>query len=335
MNAQDRASVTALQQEVEEQIHATDAEFGVWIRHLPSGATVAVNPDALYLLASVFKIPIMLEALAQVDEGRCRLDERIELRAEHQLPTSMILEHLQPGLALTLRDLLTAMITVSDNTATDMVLDRVGVANVGRRLAAWGLHNIAIHTGVKGLFDAAFATSDAGETIVTVYRSITARGPLVDPFTGTIDERYASLVRRGSDWEALPAQRSLANNVASPRAVGELLERLVRGELLSRESTGVALDILLRQQLNQRLPRYLPPTVRMGHKTGTFYSSKNDAGILYLPDGGHVVIAAFAIMRRERLDGDPLETVPYSEGIDRAMGRIARSALDIFSPEVL
>ena len=87
-------------------IREADCEMGVYIRHLPSGETVSVNPDALYLMASVFKIPVLLEALAQVDEGECRLDERIELRADDQLPTSMILGNLQPGLRPTLRDLM-------------------------------------------------------------------------------------------------------------------------------------------------------------------------------------------------------------------------------------
>lgn len=322
----------ALQSVVEEHIREADAEFGVFIHHLQSGATVEVNADALYLLASVFKIPILLEALAQVEEGKQRLDQRFALRREDQLPTSMILEHLDPGLQLTFRDLLTAMITVSDNTATDMVLAQIGIENVMKRLESWGLRDIAIRMSVKGLFDAAFSWPDSLDTMPQIYRDIVAKGPLVDPFTGVVDERFAAGLERGSNWDAVAAQRSLENNVSSPRATGELLERLVRGELLSRESTGVALDIMLRQQLNARLPRFLPPAARIAHKTGTFYASRNDAGIIYFPDGGRVVIITFGVLQRDLLGLDPLQSVPYIDRVDSAMGRIARSTFDMFAP---
>jgi len=324
------ADIDALQNAVERHISVVDAEFGVLIRHVQSSATIDINSARLFLLASVFKILILLEALAQVDEERLRLDERIKLRREDQLPTSMILEHLQPGLRPTLRDLLTAMITVSDNTATDMVLSRVGIENVRDRLRSWGLKEISIQMSVRGLFDEAFRWPESVATMPQIYGEIVAKGPLVDPFTGKVDERFVSGLQRGPNWDALPARRSLENNVASPAAMGELLKRLVQFELLSREATGVALDILLRQQLNQRLPRFLPRTARMAHKTGTFYSSRNDAGILYLPDGGRVVIAVFSVLDRELLAQDPLESVPYIDAVDSAMGRIARSAFDAF-----
>ncbi|MGH2442366.1 MAG: serine hydrolase, partial [Chloroflexota bacterium] len=241
--------------------------------------------------------------------------------------------HLDPGLRLTFRDLLTAMITVSDNTATDMVLDRVGAGQIMTRLEAWGLKDLSVRMGVQQLFDSAFWWPDSTETMPRIYRDIVARGPLLDPFTGSIDERYLAAVQRGSNWDAIAAQRSLENNVASPRAIGELLERLVRGDLLSHRSTGVALDIMLRQQLNRRLPLFLPPSAVIAHKTGTFYASRNDAGILYLPDAGRVVIVTFAVLDRDRLAGDPLESVPYIDRVDGAMGRIARSTFDAFSPE--
>lgn len=322
-----------LHETVEVHIREADAEFGVFIRHLPSGKTVSVDPDGLYLMASVFKVPILLEALAQVDEGECSLDERIELLVEDQLPTSMILGNLQPGLQPTMRDLLTAMITVSDNTATDMVLRHVGIERVGRRLAAWGLTSTSLLMSVQGLFEHAFTWRDTPVNLVRAYRAAIARGPLVDPFSGAIDENFLQAMSRGANWEAVSAQRSLENNVTSPRDMASLLERLVRGELLSRESTGVALDILLRQQLNQRLPRYLPPSVPVGHKTGTFYTSRNDVGVIYLPLGERIVIATFSVLKRERTEADPLQSVPYIDSVDGAMGRIARSAYDAFAPQ--
>jgi beta-lactamase class A len=71
------ASLSSLRAAVNAHAGSVDAEFGVFIHHLSSGATIGVNDGKLYLLASVFKIPILLEALAQVEEGRLRLDERM------------------------------------------------------------------------------------------------------------------------------------------------------------------------------------------------------------------------------------------------------------------
>jgi beta-lactamase class A len=324
--------LSALQEDVERHIKEADAEYGVWIRHVQSGEGVSVNPDALYLMASVFKVPILVEALAQVDEGKLRLEDRTELRWEDQLSTSYILGNMDPGLRPTLRDLLTAMITVSDNTATDMVLRQVGAQNVMARLRSWGIENMAVHTGVQGLFEGATTWPDSAGTMPAVYREVLAAGPVIDPFTGVINEKLAASMSRGMNWDSPAAQRTLENNVASPRAIGTLLERLVKGELLSRKSTGVALDIMLRQNLNQRMPKYIPQNVPVAHKTGTFFGSRNDAGILYLPDGARVVVAVFTAMKRERLDLDPLESVPYTDGVDSGIGRIARSALDAFMP---
>ncbi|MGH2443951.1 MAG: serine hydrolase [Chloroflexota bacterium] len=72
--------LAALQDAVETHVREAGAEFGVYIRHVQTGATVEVSGGELYLLASVFKVPLLIEALAQVDEGKLRLDERIELR---------------------------------------------------------------------------------------------------------------------------------------------------------------------------------------------------------------------------------------------------------------
>lgn len=325
--------ITPLQEQVDDNIGAVEGEFGVYIRHLGSDDTVEVNGDKLYLLASVFKIPILIEALAQVDEGRLRLDERVELQHEYQLPTSMIFEHLQPGLQPTVRDLLTAMIIASDNTATDMVLNLVGIDNVGRRLQSWGISDISIRMSVEGLFTEGFRFPDSRKSMPELYREVTAERSLRDPLTGKMDEGFMAGLVRGPNWESVAAQLTIENNVATPRGIGNLLSPLVSGELLSAESTRLALDILLRQQLNQRLGRFLPRTAALAHKTGTFFASRNDAGILYLPDGSKAVIAVFAVIDRKLAAQDPLRSVPYIDSIDSAIGRIARSTLDYLSTQ--
>jgi beta-lactamase class A len=310
MQTAPRIDIAALKETIDRHIAGSGAEIGVALRHLESGAEFFVHPDALYPMASVFKIPILIEALKQVDEGRQALDARIELRQEDKVLPSGVLIEMQPGLRPTLRDLLTLMIIQSDNTATDMVLAQIGIESVEARMRSFGFDAITVKMSVQGLFDATFTSPD----------------PSLPP------HEVARLLKdRKTNWEALTNLRSLENNVASPRQMAGLLERLVRGELLSAEMTSVALDILLRQQLNLRLPRFLPYGAAIAHKTGTFMQSRNDAGILFLEDGTHLIVVTFAILQRDLLEADPLVLVPYIDRVDSAMGYIARSAYDAFA----
>jgi beta-lactamase class A len=302
--------IDALAHAVDKHIADSGAEIGVGIRHLESGAEYFVHPDALYPMASVFKIPILIETLAQVDEGRHSLDARVELRAGDKVLPSGILVEMQPGLRPTLHDLLTLMIIQSDNTATDMVLAQIGIESIEPRLRSFGCEAITIKMSVQGLFDNTFGAVDPDLPPHETAKLIEARAPF---------------------WDALTNQRVLENNVASPRDMCRLIERLVRGELLSPGSTRVALDIMLRQQLNLRLPRFMPDGVPFAHKTGTFIQSRNDAGVVLMPDGSHLIVVTFAILAREPLDADPLIRNPYIDRVDSAMGYIARSAFDAFA----
>jgi beta-lactamase class A len=299
-----------LEQDIHRHIADSGAELGVAVRHVDSGAEILVNPDALYPMASVFKIPIMIETLAQVDESRQSLDTRIELTQQRKVLPSGVLTELDPGLRPTLHDLLMLMIIQSDNTATDMVLEQIGIESVGRRLQSWGLHHIIVKMSVQGLFDVTFESPPPGLTPAEASKFLEAQEPA---------------------WDKLTNQRTLDNNVSSPREMAELLERLVKEELLSAASTQVALDIMLRQQLNLRLPLFMPEVVPLAHKTGTFIQSRNDAGVIFLPDGSRLVVVTFAILQRELLEADPKERTPYIDRVDGAMGLIARSAYDAFA----
>ncbi len=106
-----------------------------------TGAVVARDPDRPVPTASVIKLGLLLEAMAQVKAGRLALDTPLELTAGNQVPGSGILHLLTPGLRLNLQDALTLMITLSDNTATNMVIDAVGLAPTNARLRAMGLKN--------------------------------------------------------------------------------------------------------------------------------------------------------------------------------------------------
>ena len=96
-----------------------------------SGAdTYAYRADEPMPAASLIKLPILLTVLEQVAAGELQLDERLELNPHDRVGGSGVLQHLQPGLTPTLHDLLTLMIIVSDNTATNMLIERAGIETV-------------------------------------------------------------------------------------------------------------------------------------------------------------------------------------------------------------
>ena len=96
--------------------------------------------------ASVFKLPLLVEVFRQAETGALDLDERVTLRAEDVVMGSGILRDFGPGLQPTLRDLAMMMVIVSDNSATNLLLDRVGgPQRVNATMRDLGLASIVVH----------------------------------------------------------------------------------------------------------------------------------------------------------------------------------------------
>jgi beta-lactamase class A len=128
-----------LQSQLDRMAAAHKGKVGLFAKNLRTGATVAINADAEVQTASVIKLAIMLETFCQVEAGKHRLDERLTLTKENQVPGSGVLTLMQPGLQPSLLDAVTLMIDISDNTATNLVLDDMGIPAVNERLQVMGL----------------------------------------------------------------------------------------------------------------------------------------------------------------------------------------------------
>src|ERR1700720_5016788 len=87
---------------------------------------IALDADRQMDTMSVIKIPLMVEAFRQMEAGKFSLDDKITLKESDKRPGTGIIRSLDPGAILTIKDLLTLMIIVSDNTATDLLYDKVG-----------------------------------------------------------------------------------------------------------------------------------------------------------------------------------------------------------------
>ena len=257
-----------------------DGTMGVYVHHLTRGETAALEADRPFQMASVFKVPLLAELMSQVAAGARSLDDQITLADEMKVPGSGVLKELSAGTRFTVRDVAMLMIIVSDNTATDILLDLVGADAVNARIAACGLTRTAVTMGCRGLLRDLVGLADAPDTPET--RRLAA-------------ER---LRRRELDWNARVYHDERAN-MTTPRDMGLLIEQIVRPTLeggrdgpVPREACRLMLDLMRRQQVRDRLPLLLPPGVEMAHKTGSLTRVSNDAGVLYTKTGP-VVVSVF------------------------------------------
>lgn len=130
-------------------VDAHQGKVAVGIKHLFSGQSYYHNPDLVMPTASLIKVAVLVEAYLQADEGKIQLREPVTLRDSDRVPGSGILSyHFSDGVTLPLRDVVRLMIALSDNTATNLVLDKVGIERVNARMAQWGLKETRINAKV-------------------------------------------------------------------------------------------------------------------------------------------------------------------------------------------
>ena len=116
-------------------------KVSVYAKNLATGDSVTIDPEKPVATASVIKLPLMLQAFEQVKAGKIKLTDPVELTKDNQVPGSGVLGMLDPGLKLTLKDAITLMMVLSDNTATNMVIDVVGLKPTNDMLARMNLKN--------------------------------------------------------------------------------------------------------------------------------------------------------------------------------------------------
>lgn len=124
---------------VEEIAWEIGGVVGVAVRDVRGRRALDYRADEVFPSASVIKVPILVELMAQVDESLRALDDRLVLRDGDKTPGSGVLSMLHEGLELTLEDLAHLMITVSDNTASNLLIDFLGTDRINARLASLGL----------------------------------------------------------------------------------------------------------------------------------------------------------------------------------------------------
>src|SRR5689334_22625924 len=145
-----------LWQKVQSEIERTDSQLdgvlAVAVKDLTSGEEFLLHGDEVMPQASSIKITVLAELYRQAQAGKLKLTDEYVVRKEDLVPGSDIMLGLTPGVTrVTLRDLATFMVAVSDNSATNVLIDRIGVENVNSMLESLGLHTTRLRRKMMDL----------------------------------------------------------------------------------------------------------------------------------------------------------------------------------------
>lgn len=135
----------ALQQRIAALAATHKGHVTLYATQLNTGKTVALDADQPVQTASVIKLAILFEAMEQVRVGNARWDEKLTLAKGEGVSGSGVLTFFDTPVTLTLKDVLTMMVIVSDNTATNLAIDRFGVDAVNARIAWLGLKDTHLY----------------------------------------------------------------------------------------------------------------------------------------------------------------------------------------------
>lgn len=139
------AAVPGQTSELETQLKKLAAshqgKVALYAKNLGTGESVSLDANRPIQTASVIKLPLMLQAFKQIKDGKLTLYTPIVLTKDNQVGGSGILNFMDPGLRLTLKDTISLMMMLSDNTATNMLIDTVGLKPTNEMLATMGLKN--------------------------------------------------------------------------------------------------------------------------------------------------------------------------------------------------
>jgi beta-lactamase class A len=233
---------------LDDAIKAKTAGFhghvSLYAKNLDSGAVYGFAPDEPVRTASTIKLPIMIECFSEAAEGKLDMSEMISLPEDEKVSGSGILQDLSTGDRLPVRDLMLLMIVLSDNTATNLILNRIGGNAVNARMAQLGLVQTRVMRKILGKGAAAGITEEG----------------------------------------AKPENKKWGLGRTSPREMISLLERLYRGELVSKSASSDMLAILKKQRDHAGLARDVKD-VTVANKSGALDALRSDVGIVYSKRG--------------------------------------------------
>ena len=220
-----------MKEEILGPLSEISGKIGFYYKNLVTEEEWELNPTMPLKAASVIKIPVLTEIFTQLQAGNADKNETYRIQSEDKLPSCGALNYMHTGLEVTLQDLYTLMIILSDNTATNLLIRKFSMDEINRCMRKLGL------------------------TVTTVNRLL---------------------------FDSAEAAKGKENYICA-REIGNLLEKMYRGTLVSPKASEEMLGILKNQRLNGKMPFLFTGEVKFAHKTGEDDGISHDVGIVFAP----------------------------------------------------
>ncbi len=237
-----------LDAQIKTRIAQTRGAVSLFAKNLDTGATYALHADAKVRTASTIKLPVMVECFKAVADGRVKWSTELLLRDEDKVSGSGVLFEFSHGAKIALRDAMHVMIVLSDNTATNLLIDKFTANAVNKTMDALGLPETRSLRKVRG------------------------DGTKLKAPTGWSD---AGLKEENKQYGL---------GVSTPREMVKLLELLENGKVVDATASKEIIEVLKRQQLRDGIARRTAD-LPVATKTGALDHLRSDVAILYTPKG--------------------------------------------------
>jgi beta-lactamase class A len=260
----------ALEAQLQTLTKAHQGHVTLYAHDLNSGRTVAINADTPVPTASVIKLAVLFEALKQIQEGKAHFDDKVTLTKENQVEGSGVLMFFDVPQTFTLKDVLTMMVIVSDNTATNVAIDVLGLKNIDERIQWLGLKDTWLYKKVSK--------------------------PPVGPMPA--DQKQFGLGKTTAREMASIMERFATCNLNAP---GSTAKPTAEDENLC----AAAMHMLKSQFYRNSIPRYLETMdttegeSKIANKTGALDEVRNDVGVVFAKNGP-VVISEFTYGNQDK-----------------------------------
>jgi len=303
---------TALDTQLQSIVAAHHGKMAIYAENLKTGQTASISADTPVQTASTIKMGILLDAAEQIRAGRATFQEKLVLNKDNQVPGSGVLGQLDTPLALTLKDVLTLMVVLSDNTATNMAIDRLELEHIDHTLRAAGTKQTWLYKKVykpaSGPMPADQAKFGLGKTTAREMAGLMTRFANCDLDLGKAAKTQAAIPPMGPKGQLAPPQ-------------------------VDARICGTILHMLRNQQDRDDIPRYLEVLdtsengSAIGNKTGALNEVRNDVALI-ASKSGLIVISAFT------WDNQDQSWTPDNEA-QVTIAKVGKAIMARWSPEGL
>ena len=246
------AQVFAQSDHLDQSIQETIAHFpgavSIYAKNLDTGKSYGLRENEPVRTASTIKLPIMATVFALIEKGQLKWSDRLTLTNADKVSGSGVAREFSDGLTMPLHDWMHLMIVLSDNTATNLILDKISADAVNDYMDKLGLKRTRSMRKVRG---------DGND------------------------------LKNPSGWSKaglLPENKRFGLGSSTPREMVTLLEMLDRGQVASLAASKEMLAILGRQQDRAGIARKLGE-MKVANKSGALDQLRSDVGIVYSPHG--------------------------------------------------